>query len=210
MTDTSDNRSQNGRAVRYDEQFFSDGWFQNWETLKHVLSALLLSESRWRKILDYGCGPGVMIDFMNGCGIDYVGCDVSPEARRLYLERFGKNPAKYLSSIDTLPDVRFDVMISFDVLEHMRDEEIAGLLGQIPRIPEILVNISRVRSIPGHINLKGDRAWLHFFESLGWVFELDRTARLRGRYVQQRPDRGDLWHQNLFLFRRADPPTLQA
>jgi hypothetical protein len=98
-------------------------------------------------------------------------------------------------------------MVSFDVLEHMRDEEIAGLLERIPLIPEILVNISRVRSIPGHVNLKPDRAWMRFFESHGWIYSRDRTEALRSHYLRLRPDGGDLWHKNMFLFHRATDPA---
>jgi len=200
-------RQNPGQPVRYDDSFFSEGWFANWEALKHVLCGLLESEPKWRTILDYGCGPGVMIDLMNSRGLDYAGCDVSPEARELYLRRYGKNPEKYHSSMAALSGRRFDLLVSFDVLEHMRDEEIAGLLSRIPRIPEVLVNISRVRSIPGHVNLKPDRAWARFFESRGWHFEQERTRALRASYLRLRPDGGDLWHRNMFLFGRAADPA---
>jgi len=192
-----------GRAVRYDDSFFSEDWFRGWDILKHVLSCLLESDGRWRTILDYGCGPGVMIDLMNARGFDYVGCDVSPDARELYLRRFGKNPGKYVSSIEALSGRKFDLLVSFDVLEHMCDEEIVSLLGQIRHIPEMLVNISRVRSIPGHINIKPDRAWIRFFESHGWILERHRTEALRKQYLQLRPGGGDLWHKNMFLLRQA-------
>jgi hypothetical protein len=148
-----------------------------------------------------------MIDLMNSRGLEYLGCDVSPEARELYVRRFGKNPEKYHSSIAALSPRPFDLLVSFDVLEHMRDEEIAGLLKQIPRVSEMLVNISRVRSIPGHINLKPDRSWIRFFESHGWINERDRTDALRAHYLRLRPDGGDLWHKNMFLFSQAVKPV---
>ncbi len=201
--DCSNSRPHPEGAVRYDDTFFSEGWFQNWEILKHVLCSLLESDTRWRSILDYGCGPGVMIDFMNMRGFDYVGCDVSPEAHELYLRRFGQRPEKYFSSIEALSRRKFDLLISFDVLEHMKDEEIAGLLHSIECVPEMLMNISRIRSIPGHINLKPDRAWIRFFESHGWIFQPDRIAALRIHYLRLRPDGGDLWHKNMFLFTSA-------
>jgi SAM-dependent methyltransferase len=203
---STDGRPNPEQAVRYDGGFFSEGWFRNWDMLKHVLCNLLESDPKWRAIVDYGCGPGIMIDLMNSRGLDYLGCDVSPEARDLYLRHFGKNPEKYVSSIAALPDRTFDLLISFDVFEHMRDEEIAGLLDRIPCIPEILVNISRVRSIPGHVNLKPDRAWIRFFESHGWMLRRDGTEALRARYLRLRPDGSDLWHKNMFLFNRAAGP----
>jgi SAM-dependent methyltransferase len=193
--------------VRYDERFFSEDWFRNWDMLKHVLCGLLESNPNWRTILDYGCGPGIMIDLMNSRGLDYVGCDISPEARELYLRRFGKNPGKYHLSLSELSDRPFDLLICFDVFEHMRDEEIVGLLDRILLIPEILVKISRVRGIPGHINLKPDRAWIRFFESHGWTCERDRTEALRVQYLRLRPNGSDLWHRNMFLLKRAAKPA---
>ena len=59
-------------VVRYDEHFFSAQWFTGWETLKEVLAALIASEPRWQRVLDYGCGPGIMIDLMAARGYDYV------------------------------------------------------------------------------------------------------------------------------------------
>ena len=204
---TTNCRPDSDHAVRYDERFFSEGWFQNWDMLQHVLCGLLESDPKWRAILDYGCGPGIMIDLMNSRGRNYAGCDISPEARELYLRRFGKNPDKYHSSMSSLSDQPFDLLISFDVLEHMKDDEIAGLLDQIPLIPEILVNISRISNIPGHINIKSDRAWLLFFESRGWICEKGRTQALRVLYLRLRPSGGDLWHRNMFLLKRAAAPV---
>jgi SAM-dependent methyltransferase len=207
MMCSADGQPQPEHAVRYDDSFFSEGWFRNWDMLKHVLCVLLESDRKWRTILDYGCGPGVMIDLMNSRGFDYIGCDVSPDARSLYLRRYGKNPEKYHSSMEALSDRTFDLLVSFDVLEHMQDEEIVSLLGRIPHIREILVNISRVRTIPGHTNLKADRSWIRFFESHGWIYERDRTETLRTRYLRLRPDGGDLWHKNMFLLKRAAEPA---
>lgn len=190
-------------AVKYDDTFFSNQWFSGWDTLKDVLHALLASEPRWRTVLDYGCGPGIMIDLMNDHGYDYVGCDVSPEARALYLERYGRHPDRYATTLDAaLTGRRFDLMLSFDVLEHLRDEEVSTLLKQMHGVPELLFNISRVRSIPGHINIKSDRAWIRFFERHGWQLDRPGTDRLRARYLELRPGGGDLWHRNLFLLRR--------
>jgi SAM-dependent methyltransferase len=198
-----DNRPQPANPVRYDDIFFSEDWFRNWDILKYVLCGLLEADTRWKTILDYGCGPGVMIDWMNSRGVDYVGCDVSPEARELYLRRFGKNPERYCSSMEELSKQAFDLLVCFDVFEHMQDEEIVQLLNQVPRIPNLLVNISRVRGIPGHVNLKLDRAWISFFQSHGWIYEAERTETLRSYYLHLRPAGSDLWHKNMFLFKRS-------
>lgn len=191
-----------GKPVVYDDSFFKATWFSEWDNLSIVLGALIESEPRWRSILDFGCGPGVMIDLMTARGLDYVGCDYSLEARQLYLIHYGRNPQRYLSSLNAAVARSNDLLLAFDVLEHMRDDEISQLIEEAYPIPEFLFNISRTRGIPGHINIKSDRAWVKFFKEHGYRFEETRTKRLRQFYSQLRPGAPDGWNRNLFLFSR--------
>ena len=191
------------RPVVYDGSFFTEAWFKEWANLRVVLASLIESEPKWHAVLDFGCGPGAMIDLMTEHGLDYVGCDYSLDARQLYLERFGQHPERYLSSLDVAVAKKNDLLLAFDVLEHMRDDEIASLLDKIRSIPELLFNISRTRGIPGHINIKSDRAWVAYMKKQGYRFEEKRTQNLRQFYAQQRPGSPDRWDRNLFLFSRV-------
>jgi SAM-dependent methyltransferase len=192
------------RPVVYGEEFFKDSWFREWEALKDVLGSMIANESRWRRVLDFGCGPGIMIDHLNDRGIDCIGCDYSAEARALYMKRYGRHQHNYVRTLDELSTRDFDVLMAFDVFEHMTDEEITALIGQVKRIPELLLNISRTRGIPGHINLKSDRRWISFMRDLGYGFEEERSRNLRSLYAKLRPGAPDQWDKNLFLFRRVD------
>lgn len=192
------------RPVVYDGSFFTEAWFKEWAELRMVLAALIESEPKWRAVLDFGCGPGVMIDLMTDRGLDYVGCDYSAEARQLYQEHYGRHPERYLASLDDAVAKQHDLLLSFDVLEHMRDDEIASVLDKVRSIPEVLFNISRTRGIPGHINIKSDRAWIAYMKAQGYRFEENRTYKLRQLYAQQRPGSPDRWDRNLFLFSRVE------
>lgn len=192
------------RPVVYDSSFFSEAWFKEWAELRMVLAALIESEPKWRTVLDFGCGPGAMIDLMMDRGLDYVGCDYSAEAHQLYQKHYGRNPGRYLASLDDAVAKKNDLLLAFDVLEHMRDEEIAQLINKVRSIPELLFNISRTRGIPGHINIKSDRAWIAYMREQGYRFEDKRTQKLRQIYAQQRPGSPDRWDRNLFLFSRDD------
>lgn len=191
------------RPVVYGSAFFTPVWFKEWETLKLVLAELIESEPRWQTVLDFGCGPGVMIDQMTGRGLDYYGCDYSSEARELYLKHYGQFPNRYLKNLNEALERSYDLFISFDVFEHMSDDEIRVLLSEIKAIPELLLNISRAKGIPGHINLKPDSAWIEFMNAHGYQFEELGTGRLRKLYSEKRPGSPDHWDRNLFLFRRA-------
>lgn len=188
------------RPVVYDDSFFKEAWFKEWESLRLVLASLIESEPKWQAVLDFGCGPGVMIDLMTDRGLEYVGCDYSSEARRLYMTHYGRHPERYLSSLDDAVARKNDLLLAFDVLEHMHDEEIAQLIDKVRSVPELLFNISRTRGIPGHINIKSDRAWINYMHKLGYQFEEERTQRLRQIYAQLRPGSPDRWDRNLFLF----------
>lgn len=185
------------RDVRYDEAFFTDAWFSNWGELQYILAELVLSIPSWRSVLDFGCGPGVMIDLMNQRGLDYTGFDPSPEARGLYLKHYGLYPDKFVSSLNINS---FDVVVSFDVLEHMSDDEIDLFISKFANVRDMLVNISRAPGIPGHINLKTDEQWLAFFALRGRTFNELLTTELRNRYKILKEDCGDAWDKNMFVF----------
>jgi SAM-dependent methyltransferase len=186
--------------VRYDGSFFTQRWFENWQGLAPVLAALLAHDGSWRTFLDYGCGPGIMIDWMNDRGFSYTGWDPSAAARALYLQHFGKYPERYVGSLEQAAAGAYDVMVSFDVFEHLHDEEIAQLLARPWQVRRMLANISREPGIPGHINIKRDAAWVDFFARHGWRLDEAGTEQLRALYRGLRPRGEDLWHQNMFLF----------
>lgn len=134
----------------------------------------------------------------------YIECVTkNAEARQLYLEHYGRYPERYLASLDDAVAKKDDLLLSFDVLEHMRDDEIANVLYKVHSIPEVLFNISRTRGIPGHINIKSDRAWIAYMKAQGYHFDEKRTHKLRQFYSQQRPGSPDRWDRNLFLFSRS-------
>jgi len=192
------------RNIAYDATFFQDQWFESWEVLKLVLEKLIESKPAWKKILDFGCGPGIMIDHMNHVTYRYIGCDYSKEAAKLYLQNYGKYPDKYVNSlVNPLCQEAFDVFLSFDVFEHLTDAEIADVLKQVPLIPTLFLNISRTRGIPGHINLKSDRSWVQFMQTLGYAFASSETETMRKLYVSLRPDVSDGWDRNLFVFHKS-------
>lgn len=190
------------KEVVYDGSFFQSKWFENWDGLKSVLRELIREEPGWKNILDFGCGPGIMIDYMNDLGYDYVGCDYMQEPRDLYLNNYGRYPEKFITGLDQCAGRRFDLALSFDVFEHLTDREITELLSRLKDIPELLVNISRVKHIPGHINIKNDRQWIKFISAVGYEFEAEKTEKIRKRYVQIRPGCPDEWNRNIFIFSR--------
>jgi SAM-dependent methyltransferase len=191
-------------CVVYNSTFFNEAYFQNWTELRPILANLIRTQSRWRAILDYGCGPGIMIDSMNDAGYYYVGYDRSVEARAMYASKFGKYPNLFVKDLSKVRLEDFDLLLAFDVLEHLTNQEVRMLLRTTHAIQEVFVNISRACWIPGHINIKSDRKWIKLFESEGLFLETEVTDYIRRRYRELRPSRPDIWHKNIFVFMRTD------
>lgn len=80
------------------------------------------------------------------------------KARQLYLEHYGRYPERYLANLDDVVAKQNDLLLSFDVLKHVRDEDIANVLDNVRSVLELLFNISRTRGTPSPVNINSDRA----------------------------------------------------
>jgi len=189
------------KKVRYDSNFFRDEWFNNWESLKFILEKLINLTGDYSNVIDYGCGPGVMIDYMNNKGrCNYYGYDNSIEAYELYQNNYGTNPEMYLKEKTELISRSWDLFLSFDVLEHMTNSEIEELFVNNINVNRLFLNISREKHIKGHINIKKDCEWINYFENLEFTFSDEETQSIRDYYLTLKPDGADKWNENMFIF----------
>lgn len=85
-----------------------------------------------KKILDIGCGMGVMLENLSQYGEVY-GCDIESEAIEYCSQFFGDNVKLGNFAADKLYNSEsFDAVVSLDVLEHIQDDRSA--LREIQRI----------------------------------------------------------------------------
>jgi len=92
-----------------------------------------------RHVLDFGCGPGFMLERILEEGITASGLEFSKhsaEAARRLLQRFpnfrGVTIAELLPS--QLPDASFDAVLCIEVLEHLFPEQVAPTLAEARRL----------------------------------------------------------------------------
>jgi SAM-dependent methyltransferase len=89
------------------------------------------------RILDLGCGYGALLHFLKEAGyIDLTGVDRSPEQVALAHE-LGLNFIHEGDIADTLslaPDDTYDVVVAFDLLEHLTCQEALNLGDQLFRV----------------------------------------------------------------------------
>jgi len=121
----------------YDEQAFDTyNLFDSHTVIKrkeYVLQLLDESkESRWRRVLDIGCGPGIyMVDLLQR-GMDVWGVDVAPKMIEQAISTakdMGLQSRVHFSvaSVENLPfpDEYFDVIICIGVLEYLSKDDLA-------------------------------------------------------------------------------------
>ena len=75
-----------------------------------------------KKVLDYGCGSGYGAQILSENAQSVTGVDVSNEAVSYAKENFTSNNLTF-KNIDELADEKFDVIVSFQVIEHVRNDK---------------------------------------------------------------------------------------
>ena len=82
-------------------------------------------------VLDYGCGPGNLIEPLLDAGFSVAGLDLSPSTRETVRSRFGEhanfNGVYDQKEID-LSELKFDAIIVAEVIEHLYDDQLDSLL----------------------------------------------------------------------------------
>ena len=83
-------------------------------------------------ILEVGCAKGFMVKAMRELGVDAYGLDVSEYA-------VNSSPVKQfltVGSITSIPfeDNKFDCIVSFDILEHLYEDEVDKAISELYRV----------------------------------------------------------------------------
>lgn len=105
----------------YAKQFeFSNGhwWF---ESRKEIIKKFLDKNTKGQmKILDFGCGVGINIEMLQNYGDVYV-FDESKDANKYIRKNKKIDENKIIKNIND-SDIRFDLILALDVLEHIEDD----------------------------------------------------------------------------------------
>jgi SAM-dependent methyltransferase len=134
-------------------------------------------------ILEIGSGSGGMLHTLRSRGLDVQGVEVSEDRIRESRERYGDLP---LTRIDgrqlPFPDARFDLVLSFDVFEHIPDSDAH------------LTEVRRVLRPGGSYLLQTPNKWTNvMFETVRWrsftAFRVDHCSLHTRREITRRFDR---------------------
>ena len=107
----------------------------------HLLrySGLPLGESL--EVLDFGCGPGFIWEHLNRMGsrwqytaLDFSNDSVSTVVKKAHGNKYFRGVTHVNKLPTNLPDTHFDVVLLFEVVEHLNDAYLDGTLTEIARI----------------------------------------------------------------------------
>ncbi len=105
-----------------------------------VVEVLALTGALRGKVLDYGCGPGYLLEYLlKQPGINCRGCDFSAEAVTQTAAKFdGRSNWGGATHIKALPapypDGEFDVVTCLETIEHLNDEQLEAVLKEMHRL----------------------------------------------------------------------------
>ena len=134
---------------------------------KKKLLKVLRKFSGSGKLIEAGCGTGIITSQLASEGYDVVGVDIDKNilklAQQLEVEYFGINKAKFVDkSIFALdfPEKSFDLCFSCGVLEHFEDDMIIDSIKQQIRIAKTVIIVIPTKWFNDNEALHGDDRFL--------------------------------------------------
>ena len=91
----------------------------------------LLGDVKGTKVLDFGCGPGVLAKTLQELGADVKAFDISEELNDLAAMRIGED--NVLRSVDVIATNHFDVVIANLLLCIIDEEQVRGAVKDVHR-----------------------------------------------------------------------------
>jgi len=139
----------------------------------HISAVLTLLD--FKKIIDFGCGKGLMADELN----------------RLKIAEVTKyDPA--ISSYNVIPNSKFDCIINTDVMEHIPESEIPAVLDQFKKLSSsaiIIPHLGKAKLIlpngeNAHCTIKTPDEWMDIFrKKYRNVVQLSHSSNIHALFV---------------------------
>lgn len=159
--------------MEYDAEFFKNvGGYGECKGRDKARAEWLIETFKPQSVLDIGSGFGTLVDWLNEFGVHSIGVDISD-----YALRFSKNC--FRGDISNLNmDETFDLVVGFDILEHIDEKRIDETIKGIVKVCEghaffniPLINNPGSTADPTHKTIKTRQFWIekfsNYFDVLG-------------------------------------------
>ena len=132
--------------------------------------------SKGSKVLDVGCGVGILTEQFNRLGCTSIGIDISPAAIRKSVYPQSCFLVEDSSRLD-YPNGYFDLVASREVLEHIPVTQIDWCIQEWDRVAKgVMIHIVSVAERgqsafddPTHLNVKPEQWWIDRFKEHGYL-----------------------------------------
>ena len=127
------------------------------------------------KVLDIGCGVGILVEQFNKNGYRAIGVDVNEEAIRNSISPDNCFLVKTTAKLN-YPDNYFDLVVSREVLEHIPSNQIDACINEWGRVSKgKMIHIIAVEERgpsaiddPAHVNVQTEKWWINKFKKHGY------------------------------------------
>jgi 2-polyprenyl-3-methyl-5-hydroxy-6-metoxy-1,4-benzoquinol methylase len=116
-----------GAASSYAAVYSNDNVEGNFFRQRRRIVSEILSNIKAGRVLDVGCGPGMMAPICNSLGLEYCGIDISPGMIKKCRQdsNYGPQATFEVGCVQSLPHPpdRFDAVLCLGVLEYVHEAE---------------------------------------------------------------------------------------
>jgi SAM-dependent methyltransferase len=170
------------RGRVYEPGSFEEGYFDRYHALTPAQrrdyhdragAYLRLLDPEPSKILDVGCGIGLLLDGFLAHGKDASGVEVSREALKFASKEAAARIRTGTLAEQGFKESEFDAVFCIDVLEHIPAADAAGMISELVRISRRWTILSicfwherNARKDPTHINLRPRGYWNRLLRSM--------------------------------------------
>lgn len=195
-------RGRNPLEYIYDDKFFNIGDTDYTLRDTPVLCANIIERLYHpNSVVDIGCGCGFYLNELDKRGIDILGIDGSPAARRNLVISVDKFLLQDITERFLLPR-RYDCALCFEVAEHIPTRKSEALVANIVQLSDTVFFTAAPKGQGGHDhrNEQNPQFWIRLFEQRGYSFKEAETNSAR----KELADKGAVFwlRENLLIFQK--------
>ena len=166
-----------------------------------VITRSIIDELKPKRVIDVGCGTGVILKALQDTGCTCYGLEYAKAALKICRQR-GLNVRKFDIERERLGPETYDCAISVEVAEHLPEKCADKFVDLLCKLAPTIVFTAATPGQGGvdHVNEQPHEYWITRFEKLG--FKLDSVLSDKWRSQWATTGIADWYYKNIMVFRR--------
>ena len=135
-------------------------------------------------VVDVGCANGIHLKAFKDLGVEILLGIEGTSAWAFYIEKYFDDRYKILDLRDPFPSLgKFDLVLSFEVLEHIEEEKAKQAAENIASLGDTLcISACPIKGGFYHLNPRPKKYWINIFEDLGFKYHEDEVEELQSKF----------------------------